>query len=135
YHGPWLVDITAAIVSMAALAVLLRFWRPPGTVAAPARPRVPGSRGVVWRAWMPWLVLSVLVFAWGTPQVKNFLNAISAPQIQISGLHLQVMRTPPVVLKPTAETAIFNFNWLSASGSAICIAAWISGFLLGVPAG
>ena len=28
YHGPWLVDIVASISSMAAVAALLRFWRP-----------------------------------------------------------------------------------------------------------
>ena len=29
---------------------------------------------MVIRAWMPWLVLTVFVFAWGVPQVKNLLN-------------------------------------------------------------
>ncbi len=28
YHGPWLVDIAGAIVSMLSLLVLLRFWQP-----------------------------------------------------------------------------------------------------------
>src|SRR2546422_9890623 len=28
FHGPWLVDIVAAIVSMAGVSVLLKFWRP-----------------------------------------------------------------------------------------------------------
>ena len=28
FHGPWLVDIVAAIVSMASLALFLRVWRP-----------------------------------------------------------------------------------------------------------
>ena len=133
FHGPWLVDIIAAVCSMAALAVLLRFWRPPGT-PAPAPTHAKESRGTIWRAWLPWIVLSVLVFAWGTPQVKGFLNTISAPQIQVVGLHMQVIRTPPVVTAPTPEAAVFNFNWISASGSAICIAAWLSGFLLGQPA-
>ena len=31
-------------------------------------------RDVVIRAWLPWLVLSVFVFAWGLPSVKNALN-------------------------------------------------------------
>jgi lactate permease len=28
FHGPWLVDVVAAIVSMASLALFLRVWRP-----------------------------------------------------------------------------------------------------------
>ena len=88
----------------------------------------------VWRAWLPWIVLSVLVFAWGTPQLKGMLDGLSIIKIPVPGLHEQVIRTAPVVAKPTPEAAIFTFNWLSASGSAICLAAWISGFALGLPA-
>src|SRR5688572_8470898 len=31
FHGPWLVDIVAAVISMASLVVLLQFWRPAKT--------------------------------------------------------------------------------------------------------
>ena len=33
FHGPWLVDIVAAIVSMACLALFLRRWQPRTTMA------------------------------------------------------------------------------------------------------
>ena len=80
YHGPWLVDIAGAIVSMLALVVLLKFWQPAtiwryeheredAAETAPAQ-----TRGSVVRAWMPWVLMSVFVFAWGTPQVKDALN-------------------------------------------------------------
>jgi lactate permease len=42
FHGPWLVDIAAAISSMVALALLLKIWQPkqvwplPGSAAGPA---------------------------------------------------------------------------------------------------
>jgi len=134
FHGPWLVDIIASVSSMAALALLLKVWQPRGHVHAAADPAVPRvGRAAVWRAWMPWLILSVLVFAWGTPQAKGWLNAVSAPQFQIAGLHEMILRTPPVVAVPKPEAAVFSFNWLSASGSAIAIAAWMSGLLLGLP--
>jgi L-lactate permease len=29
FHGPWLVDLASALVSMIALVALLRVWRPP----------------------------------------------------------------------------------------------------------
>jgi lactate permease len=83
------------------------------------------------RAWMPWALLTVLVFAWGTPQVKGALNALSAPSLRIPGLHEQVFRVAPVVSAPKAESAVFLFNWLSATGSGIAVAAVIAGLLMG----
>jgi lactate permease len=135
YHGPWLVDIIASVVSMGALALLLKYWQPPGHVVVANDASAPKlSRAAVWRAWLPWIILSLLVFAWGTPQVKGWLNTISAPQIRIPGLHELILRTPPVVAVPKAEGAVFLFNWISASGTAILIAGLLSGFLLGLPA-
>jgi lactate permease len=87
-------------------------------------------RADVVRALLPWVVLSVLVFAWGTPQVKALLNGISAPKIAVPGLDAQVLRVPPVVAKPTPESAVFLLNWLSASGTAILLAAIVSGVAL-----
>ena len=80
---------------------------------------------------MPWLVLSVLVFAWGTPTVKTKLDKLSSPKFPIVGLHQMVQRVPPVVRKPTAEAAVYSLNWLSATGSGILAAALISGLIMG----
>ncbi len=80
--------------------------------------------------WLPWVILTVIVFAWGTPQVKTLLNGISAPSIPIPGLDKLVIRTPPVLTKPTPEPAVFLFNWLSASGTAILLTAIITGVTL-----
>src|SRR5207245_11152939 len=74
------------------------------------------SRNELVRAWMPWVLLSLLVFLWGVPQMKKFLNDVSAPKFQVAGLHNIVVRTPPVVVKPTPdkptkpEEAVFTFN-------------------------
>jgi lactate permease len=78
-------------------------------------------------AYLPWVVLSVLVFAWGLPQVKALLNGISAPKLAIAGLDKVVMRVPPVVATSAPEAAVFNFNWLSATGTAILFAALVTG--------
>ena len=53
---------------------------------------------------MPWVILTVIVFAWGTPQVKGYLNHLSAPSFAVPGLDKLVMRAAPVVPKPTART-------------------------------
>ena len=53
FHGPWLVDVVAAVVSMAALAAFLKVWKPAIGVAArrpttPRRGREPRRRPPAW---------------------------------------------------------------------------------------
>jgi lactate permease len=78
----------------------------------------------------PWVILVVVVFAWGTPQVKAYLNGLSAPSFPIPGLDKMVLRVPPVVAKPTPEPAVYVLTWLSATGTAILIAALVTGAML-----
>jgi lactate permease len=131
YHGPWLVDIIAAACSMVSLALFLKWrsGRSPSTIET--RPTIAGDGVPLKVAIVPWIILTVIVFAWGTPQIKNFLNHISAPNIAMPGLDKMVLRVAPVVAKPTPESAVFLFNWLSASGTAILITAIASGLMLG----
>jgi lactate permease len=75
--------------------------------------------------------LSVVVFTWGLPQTKALLDGFSAPKIPVYGLDKVVLRVPPIVPKPTAEAAVFNFNWLSATGSGILLASVIAGLVMG----
>jgi lactate permease len=79
---------------------------------------------------LPWVILVVVVFAWGTPQVKAFLNGLSAPSFVIPGLDKMVLRVAPVVPKPTPEPAVYVLTWLSATGTAILVAAILSGLAL-----
>jgi lactate permease len=148
FHGPWLVDIIAAIVSMAALAGFLRIWKPaapmvkmPSTLGASPTPAVvaqqaPQSRTAVRRAWTPWLILSVFVFLWGVPQMRAALDGVWVAKVPVVGLNEMVQKVPPVVAAPRTEPAVFNFNILSATGTGILLSAIISGIFLGyTPAG
>jgi lactate permease len=135
YHGPWLVDIVASACSMLALAIFLRYWRHgrferTETAATPVATDIERAAPPLRVALIPWIVLVVVVFAWGTPQVKSFLNHISSPNIPIAGLDKMVARVPPVVPQPTNEPAVFSLNWLSATGTAIFIAAITAGLAL-----
>jgi lactate permease len=146
FHGPWLVDVVAAVVSMACVTLFLKVWHPKtiwtsasregetiSREAADAQAVKHGfTRAQVIQAWTPWAILSVLVFIWGLPQAKNFLNGLSAPKFAIDGLHNMVVRMPPVVPKPTPEAAVYVFNWLSATGTGILIAALIAGLVMGI---
>jgi lactate permease len=147
FHGPWLVDIVAAIVSMASLAAFLRVWRPadpmtsmprapsesPGFTDTPALQ--PLHNPAIRRAWTPWLVLSTFVFLWGTPQVRAGLDGIWAAKVPVTGLNELVQKMPPVVAAPHVESAVYNFNLLSATGTGILLAAIVSGVFLGYSAG
>jgi lactate permease len=144
YHGPWLVDVVAAMASMGALALFLRLWKPkkiwriePHQKAAHSssheqspKHKDPSPR-TVFQAWLPWIILSVIVFLWGLPQIKSILDGLSAPKIPIAWLDKLVVRVPPVVAKDSPEAAVFNFNWLSATGTGIFIASIIGGLGMG----
>jgi lactate permease len=143
-HGPWLVDIVAAIISMASLTLFLKVWRPAvpmtdmphaqlsGAVPAPAQTQAaPDTFQAFRRAWTPWLVLSVFVFLWGAPQVRASLDGIWVAKVPVWGLDALVQKMPPVVAAPHIESAVFNLNLLSATGTGILVAAIISGLFLG----
>ena len=146
YHGPWLVDVAASICSMGALTLFLKLWHPKrvwlstsregetvGYAEAQAQRVGTGfTRAQVMKAWTPWVILSVLVFLWGLPQIKDLLNQVSILRFPIDGLHNLVVRVPPVVVKPTPEAAVYTLNWLSATGTGILIAALIAGLVMGM---
>ena len=145
FHGPTLVDVVASIVSMLALAALLKVWRPKTIMLGTTRdcefvsPEEAERRMVrhthttaeVVAAWTPWVILAAIAFVWGLPPVKGWLNHLSNPQFSIAGLHNLVQRVPPVApsnAKP--EAAAYALSWLSASGSGILLAALIAAFAM-----
>ncbi|MGJ7523056.1 L-lactate permease [Variovorax sp. LT1P1] len=144
FIGPELVDIIAAIVSMACLVAFLRVWKPrtiwtsaslrgkdiSAHEAKPPQPLTQHSRADLMRAWMPWVILSVFVFIWGLPVVKTWLNGLFAPAFPMGGLHNLIEKMPPVVPQPTKESAVYTLNILSATGTAILLSAVVSAFLM-----
>ena len=146
YHGPWLVDMVSAMISMVAVAVFLKVWRPrevmvaaDGSAAgivpyADAAKAVHGhSTELVRKAWMPWIILTVILFAWGLPVVKAWLNTkgVTYFEFEMTGLHKMVQRVAPAVAAPHPEAAVLKFGLLSATGTGILLAAIISGFMMG----
>lgn len=164
FHGPWLVDVVASVSSIVAMVVLLKFWQPkdnwvqpkaaeePAIVAGVPTAALPLPKGEgegiirkpaihnsakIRAAWTPWILLSLLVFLWGIPQIKTSLDKLSSPSFPIAQLHNLVIRTPPVVPPPTTtnptkpEDATYKLNWLSATGSGILVAAILAGFVMG----
>ncbi len=142
FKGPWLVDITAATSAIIALVGFLRFWKPKRVlnargedVSGQSRLRFEHGAGGTFSAWLPWLVLGLVVFAWGIPQFSHWVDQKTSMRIAVTGLHNIVERVPPVVARPAAEPAIFNLNWLAATGTGTLLAAILAGFLMGLGPG
>jgi lactate permease len=138
FHGPWLVDISASVISMGVLIAFFRVWKPKRILNAACKDVTDESRAintssgkVILRAALPWIVLTLCVVLWGMPAFSHWLDTPSM-KIPINGLHQVVLRMPPAVPAPTAEAAIFNFNWLSATGTGIFVAAILAGLLMGM---
>jgi len=152
-HGPWLTAVGAALISILVLIGFLRVWQPRSIMHVNDAPLSKGdsrtagtemakeillpsaahpSSAAVRKAWMPWLILTVLVFAWGLPFVKAALDALFKPAFAVPLLDGLVQRMPPVVAAPEVEKAVFSLNLLSTTGTGILVASLISGLALGL---
>lgn len=131
-----LVDIIGGMVTLIALALFFRVWKPsrlwlyPGEAPPQAKARA-HSAGQVLHAWSPFLLLATLVILWGVPSIKKALDATSF-SIPVPGLHNAVVRVAPVVAKTQSEPAVFDLAWLAAIGTATFLAGILSGPLLGL---
>jgi lactate permease len=138
-HGPWLVDISAAVISLGIFVLFLRAWKPKRILNARREDitHLPRSlkknhTAVVVRAATPWLILTLFVTIWGTPHFTAWIDGMTSLKLSVPGLDHVVFRVPPVVPHPAAEAAVFTFNWLSATGSGIFLAAIIAAFVMGL---
>jgi lactate permease len=158
-----LVDIAAGVVSLIATMLFLRVWKPKRIwrfegereedAAKVARNEVAKhyTAGQIAKAWLPFAILSLFVLAWGLPSIKLAMNKATTPAFTVvmpdgknrpgpagwdwPALHNKVFRTAPVVAKPAAEAARFDFNWLTATGTACFLAALVGGLILGLKPG
>ncbi|MDB5594286.1 MAG: L-lactate transport precursor [Hyphomicrobiales bacterium] len=144
YINPWIVDIGASLISMGCLTLFLKVWQPKelwtspalrtkdnSAASAPVAPLVrTGTPTEIMWAWTPWLILSVIVAIWGTNWFKGVVNPIFSPKIPIEGLHNLISKVPPVVAKAVPEGAIFEFSFLSYTGTGILLAAILSGIVM-----
>ncbi len=145
FVNPWIVDIGAALCSMAALTLFLRVWQPAQiwtspalrtkddshlTAPPPVAPVVKGTASEIAWSWTPWIILSVIVAIWGTDAFKKLANGLYAPAFPVEGLHNLIEKVPPVVAAPVKEGAVFAFTFLSYTGSGILLAAIISAIVM-----
>ena len=154
YIGPELPDITAAIASLVSLTLLFKVWQPKHifrfenqvdgknqmgdntSVSAPL-PTTHYSPAQIIKAWMPFVILTAMVSLWSIKPFKDLFVKGKNGQpdgalvdmvmsINVPYLHNAVQKLPPVVTKITDYAAIYKFDWFSATGTAIMLAAIIS---------
>ncbi|HEX3500602.1 MAG TPA: L-lactate permease, partial [Stellaceae bacterium] len=150
YVNPWIVDIGASLISMACLILFLKVWHPKElwlsaalrgkdeSAATMPKPKAAGptpSQGQVVAAFLPWVIVCVVLLVWGTDAFKNFVNPFATWAYPVPELHNQINAVAPVAAKPTPQGAVFAFTWLSYTGSGMLIAAIISGFVMGFSPG
>jgi lactate permease len=146
-----LVDITAGLFSLLCTVLFLLFWKPkriwrfaedPEAGTASTESGRSYTKGQTFKAWVPFLILSLFVFLWGYKPVKDWMNIHTTPSwVTAEGkpnggwntpLHRMISRDKPVVPKPTPEGAKFPFIWLSATGTGCFLAAIVGGTIRGV---
>ena len=134
YIGPMLPDVMAGIASILCLMVLLKYWKPKSVWHFSEEPlrtidiEPKYSFGQIFRAWSPFIIMTIFIIAWGLEPVKGALNSMGMIKFNIPGLHDAIMRPDgsPLVIKP------FEFNYLSAPGTALIFATMISIPLIGM---
>jgi len=133
YLGPYLPDISGAIVCFVALLALLKVWQPhavlgyggvPVDAAMAKQTRGHGLKPAeVLQAWMPFAVLLIVVAAWTGPWSP--LPKISWFKAQAVGC--SALAATCTAAKPSVTVA---FNFAPFIGGSAILAAWILVLLL-----
>ena len=149
FLGPELPDITASLASLVCLTLFLRRWQPrrifrfddagDAGAATPVAEVPRYSAGRIIRAWSPFLILTALVTLWSIKPFKALFAAGGPLQhwvlkLPVPGLDGQVSKMPPIVDAPSAYDAVYKFDWFSATGTSILLAALITIVVLRMPA-
>jgi L-lactate transport len=142
FVGPQLTDLISSLTAIVALVLLFLVWKPKDKyVPDPEIASVDTTTGAVHHstgevilAWSPYLLLVACVLLWGYKPMQGPLNSVNIA-IPWPGLHNQIARIPPVTATLSPYAAIFNLNWLSASGTACMIATLLSALVLRIPPG
>jgi len=145
FIGPELPDITASLASLVCLTLFLRRWKPvrifrfdtqtSAEAAAQALEAPRYSTGQIVKAWSPFLILTAMVTIWSIAPFKALFAAGGALEhwvlkIPVPSLDQLVQKMPPIVPVPTGYEAVYKFDAVSATGTAIMLGAVIAIVLL-----
>jgi lactate permease len=126
YLGPYLPDILSSLITIICTAIFVRIWHPKEIWTfeheeAVEKAKLQYTLGQVFRAWAPFIILSIFIAAWGVKSVKTVLDQILTIKFPIIGLDKEIIDH---VGKP--KPAVYVWNILSAAGTAILFAGILS---------
>jgi lactate permease len=134
YLGPALPNIIAGIGSIVTLILLLRLWKPRDIWKLPhdnpelgTKEKKSNSRFQIIKASSPFILLTIIVIAWGIGPVKKVLDSMGMFQFEVPYLHNAIQKTDGELIGH-----ILQFNLLSAAGTAIILTTLISVPILGI---
>jgi lactate permease len=127
FLGPALPDVIAGVGSIISLIIFFKYWKPKNIWRFPKEPAPTinvdekYTSGQIIRAWSPFILLTIIIIAWGMQPIKELFNSVGQVQFEFPGLH-------NVIIDKNGKTLphIFKFNYLSASGTAILFSAIIA---------
>jgi L-lactate transport len=139
--GPELSGFLASFVCMLSLGLFLKVWKPATVWRFPNDPTIAVgtkseySMGQIIKAWSPFIMVMIVMAIWGMPKFKGFItndlkwyvNIPSWPELD--GI---VFRTAPIVAKAAKYGANYRWDYFTAPGTAMMIAAVLSTFILGI---
>ncbi len=134
YINPMLPGILAGLSSIVALIIFLKYWKPKAIWRFAEEPQVTidtelkYTAAPIIRAWSPFIIMTLLIVAWGMPPVKEALNSIGQVKFFIPGLQDAIFKSDgtPAGIKP------FDFNFLSTAGTAVLLAGFIALPIIGM---
>jgi lactate permease len=133
FLGPSLPDILAGIGSIVCLMIFIKFWKPKNPwrfaneVPHSFDAETTYSMAQIVRAWSPFIILTIMIIAWGMQPIKELLNSFGQVVFQFPGIHNAIMGVDGKLIPH-----VFKFNYLSAAGTAIFLSAIISIPLIGL---
>ena len=155
YIGPELPDITSALVSLICLTIFLKNWKPKESFrfatagdgvgasavagaslsAVPADNKLGYSAGQVFKAWSPFIILTVVVTIWSIKPFKALFDKAGPLaglvfKFEVPHLHNLVIKSAPIVATAKPYEAIYKLDLFSATGTAILIAALLTALVL-----
>lgn len=122
FLGPALPDVIAGIGSIVCMVILLKVWKPKSIwrFKDEAAPNISTdhhySVAKILSAWTPFILLTVVIIAWGIQPIKEALNSIGLIQFEMPVLHNAIADR-----NGNPIPHIFKLNYLSAAGTAIFI--------------
>jgi lactate permease len=146
YSNPYIVDVVAGASALACMVLFLRVWHPKVIMTSPAlkfaddshsdvKPpeqlKIAPTGAQMFNAWVPWLILCVVVAFWSSDMLKHLVNPIFGPVFHLPGVDKMIIQMPPAFAKPTPLAEILNFTFLSYAGTGILVAAIIAGAVMG----